>query len=390
MTTVTPADQDLCDLTQHEIQALKTRFNLADAHTHQRQSVTQHRLVATLPDLWYEAETTPQAVHEQRFVEAFFQLHGQPSALRRRPMLSYAASISTLVTGMYLARRQASVTLVEPCFDNLADVLMNCGVRLQPLPEDALVDLSSLQAQLRALVNTDALFLVDPNNPTGFSLLKHGREAFTEVARFCKETGKLLIFDFCFASFAVADPRVDRFDIYELLEDIGVSYITIEDTGKTWPVQDAKCAVLCCSDDIYAEIYNIHTSVLLNVSPFVLNMLEAYVRDSISDGLDSIRNLLTTNRETLLKAVSSTLLSYREPVVDVSVAWLELTDPAIGASQLQQVLRNEELYVLPGTYFYWAHRNPGERYIRVALARDMAMFAEGAACLRGALETLAP
>ncbi len=31
----------LDDITQHEISALKTRFNLADAHTHQDQSDTQ-------------------------------------------------------------------------------------------------------------------------------------------------------------------------------------------------------------------------------------------------------------------------------------------------------------------------------------------------------------
>ena len=48
------------DLTQHEIQALKTRYNLADAHTHQRQSRTQGRIVQRLPDLWYESEDNRQ------------------------------------------------------------------------------------------------------------------------------------------------------------------------------------------------------------------------------------------------------------------------------------------------------------------------------------------
>jgi len=33
----------LIDITQHEIEALKTEFNLADAHTHQSQSVSQKR-----------------------------------------------------------------------------------------------------------------------------------------------------------------------------------------------------------------------------------------------------------------------------------------------------------------------------------------------------------
>jgi hypothetical protein len=54
----------------------------------------------------------------------------------------------------------------------------------------------------------------------------------------------------------------------------------IEDTGKTWPIQDAKAALIKCSRDIYPDIYNIHTSYLLNVSPFILNLVTRYVLDS--------------------------------------------------------------------------------------------------------------
>ena len=48
------------DITQHEIDALKTRFNLADAHTHQRQSPTQKQIVSNLDQLWYLAEQRTQ------------------------------------------------------------------------------------------------------------------------------------------------------------------------------------------------------------------------------------------------------------------------------------------------------------------------------------------
>lgn len=380
------------DLTQHEIQALRTRFNLADAHTHQHQSPSQRHLVSALPDLWYEAERTPQALHEQRFVEAFFELQGQPTALRHGPpLLSYAASVSTLVVGMYLARRGASVTLIEPCFDNLADVLRHCGVPLRALPEELLHRPGPLEPRLAAAVHTDALLLVDPNNPTGSSLLGggDGRDRFEQVARFCRDSGKLLILDFCFATFAVGDPRVERFDVYELLDRVGVSYITIEDTGKTWPVQDAKCAISCCSDDLYRDLYDIHTSVLLNVSPFVLNMLTAYVRDSIGDGLRSVRDVLLVNRDAVLKATDGSILSYCEPMVDVSVAWLRITDASVSATGLQRELLADEVYVLPGTYFYWSRREPGERFVRLALARDPGTFAAGMERLRRGVDRAA-
>lgn len=380
-------DGALVDLTQHEIQALRTEFNLADAHTHQRQSASQRRIVARLPELWYEAEEGLQETYEQRFTDAFFRLHRQPTArARQKTMLSYAASISTMVVGMYLKRRRMAVSLIEPCFDNLYDVLANMGVPLYPVDESAFAEPDRIYAELARRVRTDALFLVDPNNPTGFSLLKHGRKGFEEVVRFCKDHGKLLVIDFCFASFTLFDPDVARFDMYELLENSGVSYMTIEDTGKTWPVQDAKCAMLTVSDDIHEAVYNLHTSVLLNVSPFVLNMLAEYIEDSIEDDLSSVRDVLTRNRETARKALDGSILEYQEPVVNVSVAWFRIDHPTLTATELQRDLTSDGLYLLPGRYFYWSEPGKGERYLRIALARDPRMFSAAMTRLTAALE----
>ncbi|GAA0366568.1 pyridoxal phosphate-dependent aminotransferase [Streptomyces blastmyceticus] len=381
------ADGALVDLTQHEIQALRTEFNLADAHTHQRQSASQRQIVERLPQLWYEAEEGLQETYEQRFVDAFFRLHRQPTALaRKKTMLSYAASISTMVVGMYLKRRRMAVSLIEPCFDNLYDVLANMGVPLHPVDESAFADPDRIYSELKRRVRTDALFLVDPNNPTGFSLLKHGRKGFEEVVRFCKDHGKLLVIDFCFASFTLFDPDVARFDMYELLENSGVSYMAIEDTGKTWPVQDAKCAMLTVSDDIHEAVYNLHTSVLLNVSPFVLNMLAEYIEDSIEDDLSSVRDVLTRNRETARKALDGSILEYQEPVVNVSVAWFRIDHPELTATELQRELTADGLYLLPGRYFYWSEPGKGESYLRIALARDPQMFSAAMTRLAAALD----
>lgn len=374
------------DLTQHEIQALKTRYNLADAHTHQRQSRTQGRIVQRLPDLWYESEDNRQDYYERRFVEAFFRLHKQPTAAAvGKTLLSYSASVSTIVAGLYCAQRQKSVALVEPCFDNLVDLLRHMQTPMVPLPEHYLSQPDTIYENLRH-VEADALYLIDPNNPTGFSLLKDGQRGFEEVIRFCKDHDKLLILDLCFASFALCDPRYDRFDIYELLEGSGVTYAAIEDTGKTWPVQDAKCAMITASDNIREDIYNIHTAVLLNVSPFVLNFLTHYVEDSIQDDFASVRDVIATNRRTARVMLAGTIIEYVEPVVETSVAWFRITVPDLGASELQQRLLDEDVYVLPGTYFYWNQPEAGERYIRIALARRPEMFAAAMGAMREVLD----
>lgn len=222
VTEAASAATALPDLTQHEIEALRTRYNLADAHTHQRQSDRQRGIIADLPKLWYEAERGLQATSEQRFTEAFFRLQRQPTALaRNKTMLSYAASISTMVVGMFLKQRHMAVTLIEPCFDNLYDVLANLDVAAYPIDESALHAADRIYQELERRVRTDALFLVDPNNPTGFTLLRHGRRGFEEVVRFCKDQQKVLVLDFCFASFTLFDSAVTRFDVYELLENSG-------------------------------------------------------------------------------------------------------------------------------------------------------------------------
>jgi aspartate/methionine/tyrosine aminotransferase len=362
------------DITQHEMDALTRRHNLADAHTHQRQAPSQRRIVESLPELWYEAEERLQADLEREFVRAFFELQRMPTALADgRPLLSYAASISTMVVATYLMQRKLSVTLIEPCFDNLHDLLRNLGVPLVPLPEDALADGGHLYETLRRRVTTDALFLVDPNNPTGFTLLSEGRPAFEELVRFCVDHDKLLIIDRCFATFALAQGAVPWFDLYELLERSGVSYLVIEDTGKTWPLQDAKCAILMSSADLYQAIYDIHSSVLLNVSPFTLNVLTRYLRDSQRDGFASIRDVIDTNRAELARAlddIAGTPVRMCEQRVNVSVAWLDISRLGLDATQLQQALLARDVYVLPGTYFFWSDHAKGRSFVRVALARD--------------------
>jgi aspartate/methionine/tyrosine aminotransferase len=380
---------DVRDLTQHEIQALKMRHNLADAHTHQSQSPAQRDIVSRLPELWYEAEQKTQAEFEQGFLDAFFRLHGQPTArLKNKTMLSYAASISTVVAAMYLIRERMSVTLIEPCFDNLHDVLANMGVPLYPIHEDAFAEVGSIYDNLRRQVKTDALFLVDPNNPTGSSLLQHGKEGFAEVIRYCRDHRKLLLIDFCFASFTLYSSGPSRFDIYEMLEESRISYLAIEDTGKTWPVQDAKCAMLTPSDDIERTVYDLHTSVLLNVSPFVLNMLTEYIEASIEDEMHSVRSLLAQNREIARTMLEGTALTYMEPICNVSVAWFRIDHPTLTATELQRLGSDNDVYILPGRFFLWSEPSLGDQYIRIALARDSDVFSSAIEKLRATLDGL--
>jgi aspartate/methionine/tyrosine aminotransferase len=254
----------LLDITQHEIEALKHVHNVSDAHTHQSQSPTQREIVRRLPELWYESEKTRQWDMEERFMSTFFRVRKQPSALRNsRPLLVYAASIAMAITANYLMKKRMKVALMHPCFDNIVDLLKHMEVPLQPLQESWFHDPSQIYANLDQHLQGDAIFIIDPNNPTGFTLNKHGREGWSELIRFAKDNNKLLIFDFCFSSFMLSDKNFEVFDVYEMLDAAGVSYIAMEDTGKTWPLQDTKASILKTSADIYQDVYNIHTAYLI-------------------------------------------------------------------------------------------------------------------------------
>lgn len=88
------------DITQHEIQALQTEYNLADAHTHQQQSAQQKEIIRRLPEIWYASERNTQKHAEQNFIRAFFKLHGQEAVFERPEdiYLLYSASIAMHIT----------------------------------------------------------------------------------------------------------------------------------------------------------------------------------------------------------------------------------------------------------------------------------------------------
>ena len=388
-------DSEYNDITQHELQAMRTRFNFADAHTRQPQSPTQRKIIERLPKLWYEAEQMSQHEIEDRFVEAFFRSQRQATAMTTPTMLVYASSIAMVMVANFLSRRKAMVSLVEPCFDNIHDILQNLEVAIDaPLKEDWLHNPDKIYDNLSANVKADALFLVEPNNPTGFTLegtstqIDQRKNSYSELIRYAKDHKKLLIFDFCFSSFLLEDAAPASFDVYKELEESGISYIIIEDTGKTWPLQDTKVAMLKTSRDLHDEMYDIHTSYLLNVSPFILNIVTQYVLDSEADHFASVFDLLKQNRDMAREVLSGSLLEMQESMANVSVAWFRISNPDITATALQKIIQDHEIYILPGTYFFWSDHSKGEGFIRIALARDIELFAEGMKALRTTLDSI--
>jgi aspartate/methionine/tyrosine aminotransferase len=196
------------------------------------------------------------------------------------------------------------------------------------------------------------------------------------LLQFCKERKKLLILDNCFRAYLPRGPLV--FDQYRLVLESGIDAILIEDTGKTWPTSEIKAPFFATTRarGLFERIYSIYTDFLLHVSPVAIKLMHEFIALSQKDDLSSIHRVVRVNRESLYDNLEGTFLTPCEQPF-ASVSWLRIDHP-MTAVELKQVLDEHGVYVLPGNQFFWHDRRQGERFIRVALARDEDMFLEAA------------
>lgn len=357
---------DYCKLTDYELDALSQLYNLADGHA--RYSFPScHTLEERLSHLLVQAQDQERA--EGQFFEAFFSLSHQPPAdIAQRILYAPSASISIEIVANYLRMQGCSVSLIEPVFDNLADIVKRHGVPLKPLSEQCLAE-HGLESWLKT-VQTGALFLVVPNNPTGYLF---SEADLTTIVDFCVREKKLLILDFSFRFFA---PGLLTWNQYDLLERSGVRYIAIEDTGKTWPTYELKVSPLLADIQTFSDISSIYRDIFICHSPLALSFVAGFIQDSYQCGLEaSIWSISEANRALLRETIAGTPFKVAGDT-NTSVEWLSIENE-MDDVQVVHHLQRFGLYVLPGRNFFWSHPQESCQFVRVALMRDPAHFSQG-------------
>jgi aspartate/methionine/tyrosine aminotransferase len=160
------------------------------------------------------------------------------------------------------------------------------------------------------------VFLTTPNNPTGWRLEK---DTLVRMAEWAGKCGALMCFDTSFRGFDVRT----QFDMYRILEDAGVDYIVIEDTGKLWPMSELKLGFIAMSADLEQSIKRIMSDVLLSVSPLVVRLIEELANNNANGGADELHNLIATNRNLVREAVADLAgVTLPDPDARVSVCRL--------------------------------------------------------------------
>ncbi len=363
------------NLTTLELRSLADPFNLTDGHAFRHWTPAEAAVVDGATHLLKTSSRRHQADIERAYVHDFLRLARQTGDDGDGYLMCFTASMALEVVANHLRLNRLSVALIEPCFDNLADIFLRHGVPKRPVVDPLLEAPGDVFERALLAADTDAICLVTPNNPTGTTL---GEANLRRLLDFCKERGKLLILDNCFRAYL---PRRLVHDQYRLVLEAGVDAVLIEDTGKTWPTSELKAPFFAVTrgGGLFDRLYEIYTDFLLHVSPVAVRLAHEFIKLSLRDELRSVHDVIRVNRDALDESIAGTFLTPCERPF-ASVAWLRIDHP-MSAAELKGLLEERGVFVLPGNQFFWHDRSRGDRFIRVALNRDADVFRDAAAVL---------
>jgi aspartate/methionine/tyrosine aminotransferase len=374
----------LKNLTCYEIDSLPHTYNLTDGHVFRRWSGAEEAIINRSAQLFKSATRRNQAGIERGYIRDFSLLAKQTWDEQELGYLTcFTASMAFEIVANYLRLNDLSLALIEPCFDNLADIFQRHRIPLRPIPDEVLEAPGGAFARALDEVDVDAVCLVTPNNPTGRTLTE---DNLHQLVQFCKHQWKFLILDNCFR----ADlPRKVVHDQYRIVLNAGIDAVLVEDTGKTWPSSEIKAPFFAVTRarGLFTQIYDIDTDFLLHVSPVGVRLVHEFIHLSQQDDLASVHATVRVNRAALYENLEGTFLTPCEhPVRQCGLA------PDRSPKQwpaTQGGARRTRRVRAAGDHFFWHDRSKGDRFIRVALPRDADVFREAATLLGDACRAAA-
>lgn len=357
------------NLTTMEVDALTDAdggLNLTDGHARLGLTAEQAAIVARIPDMFAEASRRPFQDIERDAHTAFMHAVGQHSAPigTGRIFSCYSSTLATDIVARALPAG-ATIAVLHPTFDNIADLFTTRGLKLVPMSEEALLNQDWPGRPV------DAIVVTHPNNPTG---LVTPRGHLQSLAEHAARHGQIVILD---ASFR-GQVRDAQYDTYAVLDAAGAEWIVIEDTGKLWPTHELKIGMLAYSERNTLPLYRAFSESLLAASPVVLRLVTELAGDWVDGGYERARALVDRNRATVREAIEAVGLELADPTSQISVARIGLPAGGPGSGEMYHDLVKRGVHVLPCAPFHWADPESGERFIRISLARPYDTVKSGA------------
>lgn len=364
-------------LTDVERRGLNSTLSLADGHAAQELDSVYESIIRRLPEIWLDDTHYGHRALEREFLESSALLYASP-ALARIPDFKIlpTASLSIDVVSAAAATRRHRVGLIQPTFDNIAQLLQRRQVNICAV-DDAMLLRAVRTDRLEELLGPlelNYLFVVNPNNPTGRVL---SASDLTAIARYCKRRHMTLVLDNSFRLF-----KRNQIDDYQILLDTGISFIAIEDTGKVFPTQEKKASLLTCSADLAPLIDEIFHEIYLSTCGPDLRMLSEFLKRTAAYGPETLLwRTVDDRRARLRQALAGTPLRTDRDAVhsSLSVEWLDCSGMGLQDVQLCERLQARGLTILPGRQFFWSQRDdPAHCHnVRVSLMKPRAVFEAG-------------
>jgi aspartate/methionine/tyrosine aminotransferase len=373
----------LDSLTSFEVVGLNSKFNFSDGHAYHAPPRALAGVYANLGGIWEAAATSSIPDAEHGFKNALANLIDSPR-LERHNFFSVlpTASNSIDIVAAWLHMRGKRTGLLEPAFDNLPLMLKRRDLVLYPVNERDLLDLDSLEKKIDSQKLT-ALFVILPNNPTGFML---NALDFRSLCELCERKGVTFIVDKTFRLYSR-----DIFDDYAIMQDSGVEFVVIEDTGKTWPTLDLKVSLLVYKDTVASELRMLYEEIFLCSSNFVLLLLTRLAQQTAHHGLAQVVQKPAAARLGLVGDVLAnsplSLVPNKFKTV-LPLAWIDCKESGTTDLELVAYLKGYGLAVLPGRNFYWNSPEENTYNIRISLMRPTMMFYTGLKALEKAVSHL--
>lgn len=364
-------------LTQMQLLGVASETNVAEGYPRFAPTPSQQAIVDRFPELLADSLRTPYPQLEGRAHRAFFDALGQRSAPvgSGRILSFYSSTVATDVVAGCLAQRTKRVALVNPVIDCVPALLRHRGIDLVPIGEKRL----AREDPLADLEDVGAVITANPNNPTG-ALLRAA--ALRRLAESCAVRDIVLVIDACFRAF---DSRA-QYDTYDVLDLTGVDYVVIEDTGKLWPTGGIKLGFVVTSAHSTLAVTEVAADILLTAPPFSVAVIEAFAVDMANGGLGTLHKRIADNRAILSDELDgSVVAALADGDSRVSVSRIELPRGTSSTRLWGQLLRMG-VHSVPCRPFYWARPSTGERYLRIALAREPEVVRRAGRAVREALD----
>ena len=179
-----------------------------------------------------------------QFANNYFSYAGQSFVAQQElsvhPALSASQGIGFAANILHKNNIRA-IGVINPAPSFIHSLLRSEGLKTSRISE------GDIYSANKSFKDIDALYLILPNNPTGRFV---DEESFRCLMCNVKAAGIPVVVDFCFRLHA----SLHQWDQYRIMNEEGVRFICIEDTGKSLPAGGLKAAMVVAHDNFKQDL----------------------------------------------------------------------------------------------------------------------------------------